>query len=396
MRTLRPLTADELPGFLTRTTQAFTGIPPPADAVAARAPSIELDRTLAAFEDGLLVGGARAESMTLTVPGGRVAACGIAGIAVVPTHRRRGILTDLMRRQLADVRERGEPAAVLFTSEGPIYGRYGFGVATYEADARVARHRGAFREPVDLAGLRQAGFTDAIDEMLAIVDRVVPGLPGAVRRPDAWWRYAAASPPPDGIPWEVVLRAEGDGFVVYERHLDRSIPSLEGGSLRVNWLFAETPAAYAALWRHCLDVDLMDEVRSRHRSVDEPLRHVLADPRALESTVWDGLWLRLVDVEAALGARTYAPGEPLRLAVEDGFCPWNDGTYEVGEGARGRVAAGPDLRLASDALAACFLGGNRFTTLALAGRVVELRPGAAERADRLFAAPRPPWCPFHF
>jgi len=395
VRALRPLTVEELPGFLMRSTMAFRSETPPAEAVAARVPSIELDRTLGAFEDGVLVGGARGEGMTMTVPGGSVSAAGVAGVAVLPTHRRRGILTDLMRRQLADLRERGDAVAMLFTSEGGIYGRYGYGIATYEGHVRVARHRGAFREPAGAGGLREAAFADAIDDVLAIVDRALPGLPGAIRRADAWWQYVASSPP-DPVPQELVLREELDGFVLYERNLELSIPTLDGGTLRVGWLFADNPRAYAALWRHCLDVDLIHEVTARARPVDEPLRHLLADPRALECRVWDGLWVRLVDVEAALAARTYAPGPPLRIAVDDPFCPWNAGMYEVGEEGCRRCGGEADLALAADALAACYLGGNRFTTLARAGRVEERRAGAAARADVLFAAPRPPWCPFHF
>jgi predicted acetyltransferase len=116
----------------------------------------------------------------------------------------------------------------------------------------------------------------------------------------------------------------------------------------------------------------------------------------LEAAEQDGLWLRLVDVEAGLSARTYASGAPVRLGVRDAFCPWNDGTYEVGQAGCRRVAAEPDLALAADALGACYLGGNRFTTLAAAGQVEERTPGAAARADVLFAAAAAPWCPFHF
>lgn len=397
MRTLRPVTADELPALLVQMMLAFRAEPVSLEAAEARVPTMDPARTLGMFEDGRLIGTARSEALPLTVPGGRLPAAGIAAVSVLPTHRRQGVMAAMLRRQLDDARLRGEPVAVLFASEGAIYGGYGFGVATYETHVRVARHRSAFRAPASVARLRLAGFADALDEMLAIIDRAVPSLPGAVRRSDAWWRAVAASPPPDGVPWEVVLRAEGDGFVAYERVLDLAMPSLDGGSLRVHWLFAETPAAHAALWRYCLDVDLMDEVTAHARPVDEPLRHLLADPRALETRVWDGLWLRLLDAETALAGRAYAPGQAVRLALADELCPWNAGVYEVGEGGCRRVHAEPDLALPADALAACYLGGSRFTTLARAGRIDERRPGAAVRADRLFAAAAgAPWAPFHF
>ncbi len=396
MRVLRPVTPEELPGFLAQASAAFQSVPLGHEEARGRANAVDADRTLGAFEDGELVGTARTEAMPLSVPGGRVRACGIGGVSVLPTHRRRGIMTGMMRRLIGDARKREEPVAILFASEGAIYGRYGFGVASYESQVRVARRRGAFRAATDVARLRLAEFADAVPAMVEIVDRATRSQPGAVRRSDAWWGWAAGSPPPGSVPLEVVLRSEGDGFAAYERRIDFSLPTLDGGTLVVQWLFADSAEAYAALWRYCLDVDLMEEVRAPSRPVDEPLRHLLADPRALESRVWDGLWLQLVDVEAALAARTYTAGAGVRIGLEDAFCPWNTGTYEVGgEGCR-RVEAAPDLLLASDALGACYLGGNRFTTLAWAGRVEERSPGAAARADMLFAAPRAPWCPFHF
>jgi predicted acetyltransferase len=311
---------------------------------------------------------------------------------VLPTHRRRGIMTAMLRRLVDEAHERGDPIAALFASEAAIYGRYGFGPATYEADARIARHRGDFRAPADVAGLRIVPWAAATGVMREIAERVARSQPGFVMRSDAWWHYLATSPPPRGVPWQAVVRAERDGFVAYESHVEFPV----SGSIQVNWLLAETPEAYAALWRFCLDVDLTDEVRARWRPTDDPLRHLLADPRALEATVSDGLWLLLLDVEAALDARTYAPAAPVRIRVSDDFCPWNTGTYEVGDGGCRPVVAEPDLVLAADALGACYLGGNRFATLVRAGRAEERTPGAAGRADVLFAVEQAPWCPFHF
>jgi predicted acetyltransferase len=393
---IRPVAAEELPRYVAAVSAAFRSAAPPPDVLEAEAAAIGTSRNLGAFDGDELVGTAGVEPVPLTLPGGSVPAAAIGRVTVRPTHRRRGIMHGMMRRLVDEAHELGEPVAILFASEGAIYGRYGFGVATYEAEVRVARHRSAFRTPVAATGLRQVPWADAVGPMREIAERVCAGVPGAVRRADAWWRHRISGPPPHGAPWEAVLRPEGDGFVAYQRRLDFTLPTLEGGSLRVNWLFAETPAAYAALWRYCLDVDLMDEVRAQWRPLDEPVRHLLADPRALETTVWDGLWLRLVDVEAGLAARSYAPGAPVLLRVQDDLCPWNTGTYEVGESGCRRTAGEPHLVLAADALGACYLGGSRFTTLARAGRVEERAPGAAARADALFAASAAPWCPFHF
>ncbi|HKF75180.1 MAG TPA: GNAT family N-acetyltransferase [Candidatus Dormibacteraeota bacterium] len=397
MKTLRPLAEHELPAFLDQVARSFSGSRWPPEDVQRVVQAIELERAIGVFEDGTLVATAAAQSMQLTVPGGSAPAVGIGRVSVLPTHRRQGLLTEMMRHLVAEARDRGEPLAALFSSEGGIYGRFGFGVATYEADVRVQRARSAFRSRAEGTGLRLVQPVEAADTLARIAGAVTDGQPGAVRRGREWWRFQAAAPQQPGEPeWQVVVRAQQDGFVVYRTHGHLRPPALEGGSLEVGPLFAVSPQAYAALWRYCLDVDLMDEVTARHRSVDEPLRHLLADPRAMECTAWDGLWLRLVDVEAALRARRYARADRLVLHIEDGFCPWNTGTYALEAGEPRRVTEPPDLVLPTDALGACYLGGNRFVALASAGVVAERVPGAAARADAVFASPLTPWCPYHF
>jgi predicted acetyltransferase len=165
-------------------------------------------------------------------------------------------------------------------------------------------------------------------------------------------------------------------------------------------LIATTAEAYAALWRHVLDVDLMARVSAEMRPVDEPLRFLLADSRQPKTRIEDGLWLRLVDVAAALAGRRYAVEGRLGLRVRDEFCSWNDGPYELVGGPAGaeckRNSRSPDLALDAADLAALYLGGNRFRALSEAGRVQELRPGGIARADAMFATERAPWCPSHF
>ena len=172
------------------------------------------------------------------------------------------------------------------------------------------------------------------------------------------------------------------------------------GALRLEMLVAATAEAYAALWRHVLDVDLMARVSAEMRPVDEPLRFLLADSRRPKTRIEDGLWLRLVDVAAALRGRRYAIEGRLGLRVRDAFCPWNDGQVELVGGPQGAdckaLNGTPDLALSAADLAAVYLGGTRWHTLAEAGRVQELRPGAIARADLMFATDRAPWCPSHF
>jgi len=199
-----------------------------------------------------------------------------------------------------------------------------------------------------------------------------------------------------------VLYQAGDnpsGFAIYRIKMDWDA-SGPNGTLRLEMLVAATAEAYTALWRHVLDVDLMARVSAEMRPLDEPLRFLLADSRQPKTRIEDGVWLRLVDVPAALKGRRYAVDGRLALRVRDPFCPWNDGQYELIGGPDGAECRSngstPDLALDAADLAALFLGGNRFRTLFEAGRVEELRPGAIVRGDAMFATDRAPWCPSHF
>lgn len=395
MRKIRPISSEELPAYVTRVQETFTGARPSHEEIEARRPVLEPCRMLGVFESGDLVGTASTIPFQLTLPGGGpVPAAGISAITVLPTHRRQGLLTEILRRQVDDARDHGEPVAILFASEGGIYGRFGFGVATLHADLRVARTRASFTEAVGLGGLRLVDRQLSAELLDRIAARATMAQPGAVTRSPEWWRYVAQSPARPGEPdLEVVVRAEEDGFAVYRRQID---PASYRGTLEVILLLALNPPAYAALWRYCLDVDLMEGLLARGRSVDEPLRFLLADPRAMESSATDGLWVRLIDVEAALNARTYADEGRVVVSVEDEFCPWNGGSYAIEGGRCRRTDAQPGLALPARALGACYLGGVRFTALMRAGVVRELRAGAAARADTLFASADTPWCPYHF
>jgi predicted acetyltransferase len=170
--------------------------------------------------------------------------------------------------------------------------------------------------------------------------------------------------------------------------------------VRLEFLIAPTPEAYAALWRYLLDIDLTTKISSPMRAVDEPLRFLLADSFQPRISIEDGIWLRLVDVPQALAGRRYAIDGRLVLRVRDAFCPWNAGQFELDGGPDAAQCEGcdtsPDLELDAADLASTYLGGNTFRVLWEAGRITELRPGAVARADAMFGTSRAPWCPSHF
>lgn len=366
----------------------------------------EPERSLAAMDDGAIVGTAAAMSLELTVPGGAVAMAGVTDVGVAPTHRRRGILTQLMRRQLDDVRALGEPLAGLWASESVIYGRFGYGLATLATRVEIERPRSAFLRPVEDPGrIRLVERSEAAGLLPAVYDRARPGRPGMWSRTPKFWEGWLADPESwrDGASarWHAVHESQGvaDGYALYRVKHDWA-----GGTprsvLSISELIAASDAAYASLWRFCLDVDLIGRITAWPRPPDEAVRHLLADARALKMRVQDGMWLRLVDVPAALAARRYGAEGSLVIEVADGFCPWNEGRYALEgdpEGARCEpTRRNPDLALSANELGAAYLGGVRPSTLARAGRVEELRAGALRTADAMFGWDQDPWCPAVF
>jgi predicted acetyltransferase len=367
----------------------------------------EFDRTLAFFEGPEMVATAGIFSYLMTVPGGAALPCaGVTRVSVLSTHRRRGLLTAMMRRQLDDVYQRGEPLAALYASEAPIYGRFGYGLATYQASIEIDRSHAAFAKKLSDGGrLLMVDVPTAVPAFTRVWEQARRSQPGMLGLDERWIKNLLTdleAHREGASPQYRVLYQAGDnpsGFAIYRIKMgwDASGPN---GTLRLEMLVATTAEAYAALWRHLLEVDLMARLSAEMRPVDEPLRFLLADSRQPKTRVEDGIWLRLVDVVASLAGRRYAVEGRLVLRVHDDFCPWNGGLVEVQGGPTGaearRTEASPDIEIAAADLGALYLGGNRFHTLLEAGRMNELRPGAVARAEAMFATDRAPWCPSHF
>jgi len=386
--------------------QAFYGIgqyfggPPDEERAARFLRNLERERMHGAWIDGDPAGGAGAFTFDLSVPGGSLPCAGVTVVGVYPTHRRQGVLRAMMRAQLDDVRERGEPLAALWASEEPIYGRFGYGMASLQGQVELARDRAAFARPH--AWSTRARFVEA-DEALerfpAVWDALHTQRPGVFARTRDWWESRVVADPEDrreaGMPKRFVA-FEGAG-AVEAYAIYRTKPGWEDGTStgRLNVLEAigTTPAATADAWRFLLDVDWIETIGAYLLPVDHPLFFLLAEPRRMRFRAGDGLWVRLVDVGAALSGRTYAGDGRLVFEVADAFCPWNEGRWRLEGGEAARTDEEPDLRLDVTALGSVFLGGFTFRQLADGLRVEELRAGAVARADAIFRSDAAPWCP---
>jgi predicted acetyltransferase len=368
--------------------------------------AIELDRTIAAFDDGTPVAGAAAYTRSLTVPGAVMPVAGITWVGVAPTHRRRGILTAMMRNQLTDLHQSGrEPIAALRPSEAAIYGRFGYGPATRGARLQCEKRSMHFRAGTDFGAgtIRLLGREEARPLIEKVYDHARTGTVGRPDRANHSWDSRLFDEPParagaSALRFAVHQEPNGEatGYALYRIKPELDVFGNNASAVQVVELAAHSRQSYAALWRFLTGIDLVPRIEYE-AAVDEPLPHLLTDPRAVRSTPVDRLWVRLVDVDRALAGRRYATSLDLVLDVEDSFCPWNTGRYRLQADSAAvaceRTHAPADLHLSSTELGAAFLGGTTLASLAAAGLVHELRPGALARATTAFRSAREPFYP---
>lgn len=363
----------------------------------------EPERVLGAYDGETLVGGGAAFSFRMTVPGGeRVRTAGVTGVGVLPTHRRQGILRQLMARQLDDVRRNGEPLAALVASEGSIYQRFGYGIGVLLGHIDIERDHAAFRAPTPPVGTVRLVDKDEARRLMPLVyEPVCAATPGFIERDPAWWdeRLADIEAHRRGAGPQYRAIYERDGHVRgYVRYRIKSewTDIANASSLFVNELIGADPIAERELWRYVFGVDLVARIKYRWGPPSHPLLLMVAEPRRLALRVSDAIWLRIVDVPAALSARGYAADGSLVLDVSDEFLPAAAGRWRLTV-TRGAAKVEPttdpaDLQVDTTDLAAVYLGAFSFGDLARATRTHELTPGAWARADALFATTVRPWC----
>ncbi|MGW0417426.1 GNAT family N-acetyltransferase [Streptomyces sp. NPDC003015] len=405
---LRVLRQDDWDEWYDNLIRAFGGVPESAEERELFRELTAYDRSIGVWDGDRCVGTAGAFGFRMTVPGGAsVPAAGVTMVGVAGTHRRRGVLTSMMRRQLDDVRSWGEPLAVLTASEPVIYGRFGYGVGTYHLNADIDTTRVRLSVPpgTDDVHLRYAAPADVLDACEAVYARLVPRRPGMVARLPGWERMWLLDPESDrdgASPLQcVVAERDGEvvGFVRYRVKADWE-PAGPKGTVVVSDLEALDPATHGALWRFLFDLDLTSRIDLRRRPVDEAWQYLVSDVRRCSLLVRDSLHVRLVDVGAALQARTYQTPVDVVLEVEDSFCPWNAGRWRLSGDAKGascdRTTDPADLALSVRELGAAYLGGVSLTALAGAGLLRELRQGALAEAAVGFGSAVAPWLPHGF
>ncbi|WP_109976112.1 enhanced intracellular survival protein Eis [Mycolicibacter sinensis] len=393
--TVRTAQDDDWPQLALLEAAGFGSFPHPQQVEALRT-MVPPDGAVVACDGGEVIGVAFYLDLRLTVPGGAVLpAAGISGVVVAPTHRRRGVLRAMyveLHRRIADS---GYPLAALTASEGGIYGRFGYGPATVDQELTIDRRFAVFHpDAPDPGGVRLVRAGDHRDEFAAIYDRCRERTPGGLVRPTALWDDLLADREGDrdgGTAWMALLHP--DGYALYRVHGTTS------KTVRVAELRAVTAEAHAALWRALLGMDLMQTVVIGTYP-DDPLPYLLTDTRLARTTArTDEGWLRLMDVAAALQARSYAAELSAVVDVSDGFR--GDGGRFALEIRDGRAQCTPtdapaDAELDLDVLGSLYLGTHRATALAAANRLRCRQPGLASRLDAAFVSAVPAQLGFFF
>jgi predicted acetyltransferase len=421
---IRPASPDEFDAAFAVDQHAFHGRPLNERHRAEILRQFEFDRSLVAFDGDTPVGISGIYSLQMCVPGAMTPVAGVTYIAVLPTYRRQGILSSLIRRQFDHIRDRGEAIAALWASESAIYGRYGYGTATWRAGFRFRRGEGALGRQAGRAGpsprLRLAEPESVRAELAKVYEATLATRPGMFARDELWWNRVLATADAgqaDTDPLQCLL-AEDDsgprGYAIYSgtSRWDGQ-EFLPDGVLNIKETMATDPAATAALWADLLSRDLTAEFIAGMQPADDPVLHMLADPRRARLHLGDGLWVRLVDVPRALAQRRYACPVDVVVEVSDPLLAANGGTWRlrtdagVSAGAQADSArsamglaatcepdAGPaDLALDVSALGAAYLGGTRLGSLAGAGLVTERRRGALAALSAAMSWDPAPWCP---
>jgi predicted acetyltransferase len=405
---IRTCTPKDWPAFHQTMSAAFGDGPMSDEGEAQWKRVLDFDKMIVATDTSAgredVVGTAGWLPFEMAVPGGELPVAAVTMVTVSPTHRRRGILSQMMRRQFDDLHDQGIPVATLWASEAPIYQRFGYGLGFVKGRIDLDPRRATFLgTPGPLGQARFVTAEEALELLPAVYERARQGIPASFRRTPLWWEVQTLGDQPHrrhgASPlFRMVLEIDGtiEGYALYRITSHWGPNALPNHEVDVLEALGTSPAATRAVWSYLFNLDLVGRIRTYRLNAQHPLFLGLANLRLLQLTVGDGTWIRLVDAATALAARTYACGGTLTFELQDAVCPWNDGVWTLETDAGGatlrRADAAPELRLSAAELSAMYLGTIPCSALLAAGRLEELTPGAARRADLLFYSDVAPWC----
>ena len=362
----------------------------------------DFERSVIAEDEGVVVGTLGAFAFDMTVPGGSVACAGTTAVTVTPTHRRRGVLRQMITAHFEEAAEHGDPIAALFASDSAIYGRFGYGLAAEELTLTVDRQHADFGRHAPPANpVRMLEATEAATVLPPLHDTMRRDTPGMFSRSEAWWKYRtfrdeeSARDGMTALRFAVTSDSEGndDGYVIF-RIKDGWQDDHGAHTVQVAEIMASSPEAWVGLWTFLLGHDLATKIVAPHRPIDDPILTLLAGRRRATQKIDDNLWVRILDIEAALTSRTYATRGSITFGVADPMGISN-GTWRLEtdgiEATCTPTGDRPELELDIEDLSGALLGRARFAELRRSGRVFGSQQSAV-LADQLFTNHRAPVC----
>jgi len=401
--TIRPIEESEFDIFRSKLVRVFGGDIHKEDDPKHLRSILDPVRTICAFDGNDLVGTCAAFTFDLTVPGATLAMGGTTMVTVQPTHRRRGILKAMMQAHLKEMKDRGEPLAGLWASESSIYGRYGYGYAVEGSFIKIDAKELIFTNNTQKGSVNLIEADEAAKIFPDIYERIRQTRPGVLSRSTAWWDARVFHDPQHRREGKSAKRfavyevdAKPQGYAIYRQKEDWEWEGFSQGIIHVVEVITATDEAHNAIWKFLTSIDLFPIVRYWNAPVDDVLMWRITDPRRIQRYNTDSLWIRIIDIKAALEGRSYSSEGRLVFDIQDEFMPANSGKYELttnsSEAQCKPTLTEADITLSATSLGALYLGGNLFTTLARAG-LVQGTPQALVTADKMFSWTCAPWCP---
>lgn len=381
---------------------------PPEEALGGVRALAELDRSVIAWDGGEAVGCGSIYSLDLSVPGGSVPTAGVTWIGMRPTHRRLGGMRGVMDALHEEIRARDhEPIAALWASQPPLYGRFGYGWASSCLSVVVEKAHGTLsRAPRDSTlRARLVEPQDDHKDTQGVYDTVRGQRPGMPDLTSVWHTRITFDPKGERAgagPLHTVVVEDDAGVRGYARYSFKHQWS-EGyadGKVSVRQVLAVDPAAEAALWRFLIDFDLSGRVDAWNLPIDIPLQWWLDQPRHHKQQPGDALYLKVMDLPAAVTRRTYARAADVVVDVRDDSCPWNAGRWRLSVDLAGaeceKATDAADISVDVSSLGAAYLGGPTLVSHLAAGWIDEHTPGSVQALSDAFVHPQAPWSPFVF
>lgn len=360
-------------------------------------------RTVCAFDGNEMVGVSAAFTFDLAVPSGTLGMGGTTYVSVLPTHRRRGVLNSMMQAHLNEIKNRGEPLAGLWASESSIYGRYGYGYAVEGSYLKINSKEIHFTESAPSGSVNFVETDIAKKVLPKLYEQTRPAKPGMLSRSEAWWNARWFADPEHHRNGKsarrfIVYKENGQnkGYAAFRQKADWQWEGFPNSTVHVEEVIAQTNDAHHAIWRFLTSIDLHPNVHYWNAPVDDPLIWRVTKPRRIQRFNTDSLWIRLIDIQAALEGRHYSSMGRIVFDIHDEFMPENSGKYELEVSSTGakckKTSDDANITLSVTSLGALYLGGHRFKTLAQTG-LVQGDPKELVAADKMFSWSCAPWCP---